>query len=217
MGMRGPARAHIRPPADAQHPFARPMLRPHAPLGAPAQLAHGVRGDTGPTPATPDNAPARGAASAGSACHAPPPGSGGAGWSPPFVPSAASLLAAPTAPPSHGGSWDGQGFLGGGGPAPLCDIPSGRCFFTGPWTVTRSSLRMLRRVAAFCRPLRPVLLLVSFPRSQSPVVGVLGLCWLRRGGGGRLTVFSAHAPPLCGRPSPPPSLVVLSFERRRRR
>ena len=59
---------------------------------------------------------------------------------------------------------------------PLCDIPSGYCFFTGPWTVTRSSRRMLRRVAAFCRPLRPVLLLVSFPRSRSPVVGVLGLC-----------------------------------------
>ena len=59
---------------------------------------------------------------------------------------------------------------------PLCDIPSGCCSFTGPWTVTRSFLRMLRRVAAFCRPLRPVLLLVSFPRSQSPVVGVLGLC-----------------------------------------
>ena len=36
--------------------------------------------------------------------------------------------------------------------SPLCDIPSG-CFFTGPWTVTRSSLRMLRQVAAFCRPL----------------------------------------------------------------
>ena len=35
---------------------------------------------------------------------------------------------------------------------------------------------MLRRVAAFCRPLRPVLLLVSLPRSRSPVVGVLGLC-----------------------------------------
>ena len=45
--------------------------------------------------------------------------------------------------------------------APLCDIPSGCCFFTGPWTVTRSSLRMWRRVAAFCRPLRPELLLVS--------------------------------------------------------
>ena len=59
---------------------------------------------------------------------------------------------------------------------PLCDIPSGCCSFTGPWTVTRSSLRMLRRVAAFCRPLRPVLLLVSFPRSRSPVVGVPGLC-----------------------------------------
>ena len=50
----------------------------------------------------------------------------------------------------------------------------------GPWTVTRSSLRMLRRVAAFCRPLRPVLPLVSFPRSRSPVVGVLGLCWTWR-------------------------------------
>ena len=53
-------------------------------------------------------------------------------------------------------------------PPPLCDIPSGCCSFTGPWTVTRSSLRMLRRVAAFCRPLRPVLLLVLFPRSRSP-------------------------------------------------
>ena len=59
---------------------------------------------------------------------------------------------------------------------PLCDIPSCCCSFTGSWTVTRSPLRMLRRVAAFCRPLRPVLLLVSFPRSRSPVVGVLGLC-----------------------------------------
>ena len=64
---------------------------------------------------------------------------------------------------------------------PPCDIPLGCCSFTGPWTVTRSSLRMLRRVAAFCRPLRPVLLLVSFPRSRSPVVGVLGLCWMWRG------------------------------------
>ena len=76
----------------------------------------------------------------------------------------------------------GRGRGGGGGqsiplaPPPLCDIPSGCCSFTGPWTVTRSSLRMLRRVATFCRPLRPVLLLVSFPRSRSPVVGVLGLC-----------------------------------------
>ena len=40
---------------------------------------------------------------------------------------------------------------------------------------------MLRRVATFCRPLWPVLLLVSFPRSRSPVVGVLGLCWMRHG------------------------------------
>ena len=73
-----------------------------------------------------------------------------------------------------------EGGLGKGGPPPPCDIPSGCCFFTGPWAVTRSSLRMLRRVAAFCRSLRPVLLLVSFPRSRSPVVGVLGLCWMWR-------------------------------------
>ena len=71
--------------------------------------------------------------------------------------------------------------------SPLCDIPLG-CFFTGPWTVTRSSLRILRRVAAFCWPLRPVLLLVSFPRSRSPVVGVWGcaecgmVCCLRVSG-----------------------------------
>ena len=68
-----------------------------------------------------------------------------------------------------------------GGGNPLCDIPSGCCFFIGPWTVTRSSIRMLRRVAAFCRPLQPVLLLVLFPRSQSPVVGVVGLCWMWQG------------------------------------
>ena len=61
---------------------------------------------------------------------------------------------------------------------PLCDIPSGRCFLTGPWTVTRSSLRMLRRVAAFCRPLRPVFLLASFSYWRGPGAGVLGLCWL---------------------------------------
>ena len=71
----------------------------------------------------------------------------------------------------------GQRILAG---LPPWDVPSGCCFFTGPWTVTRSSLRMLRRVAVFCRPLRPVLLLVSFPRSQSPVVGVPGLCRMWR-------------------------------------
>ena len=68
-----------------------------------------------------------------------------------------------------------------GSKAPLRDIPFGCCFFTGPWTVTHSSLRMLRRVTAFCWPLRPVLLLVAFPCSWSPVVGVLGLCWMWQG------------------------------------
>ena len=76
---------------------------------------------------------------------------------------------------------------------PPCDMPSRCCSFTGPWTVTRSSLRMLRRVAAFCRPLRPVLLLVSFPRSRSPVVGVLGGC-AGCGGMCRLRVSGAPLP-----------------------
>ena len=66
-------------------------------------------------------------------------------------------------------------------PAPLCDIPSGCCSFTGLWTVTRSSLRMLRRVAGFCRPLWPVLLLVSFARQWRPMIGVLRMCWLLPG------------------------------------
>jgi len=34
--------------------------------------------------------------------------------------------------------------------APLRDSLSGGSCFTGPWTSTRSSLRMLRRVVAFC-------------------------------------------------------------------
>ena len=93
---------------------------------------------------------------------------------------------------------------------PLCDIPSGRCFFTGPWTVTRSSLRMLRRFAAFCRPLRSVLLLVSFPRSRSPVIGVPGLCWWRRD-----VPFARQRRPIVGvlrmcwlLPPPPPPYSV---------
>ena len=80
-------------------------------------------------------------------------------------------------------------------PPPPCDIASGCRSFTGPWTVTRSSLRMLRRVPAFCRPLRPVLLLVSFPRSRSPVVGVLGLCWMWRD-----VPFACQRRPVVGSP-----------------
>ena len=73
--------------------------------------------------------------------------------------------ASPPTPPPQGMHWKG-------GRYPLCDIPSGCCSFTGPWTVTRSSLRMLRRVAAFCRPLRPVLLLVSpLPGTPPPFQG----------------------------------------------
>ena len=92
---------------------------------------------------------------------------------------------------------------------PLCDIPSGCCSFTGPWTVTRSPLRMLRRVAAFYRPLRPVLLLVSFPRSRSPVVGVPGLCWMWRD-----VPFACQRRPIIGvlrtYPPPPPGNETLA-------
>ena len=94
----------------------------------------------------------------------------------------------------------------GGSRDPPCATLSGCCFFTGPWTVTRSSLRMLRRVAAFCRPLRPVLLLVSFPRSQSSVVGVPGLCWMWRD-----VPFARQRRPIVGvlrDPPPPPPRPV---------
>ena len=33
---------------------------------------------------------------------------------------------------------------------PPCDIPSGCCSFTGPWTVIRSALRMLRPAIIHC-------------------------------------------------------------------
>ena len=85
-------------------------------------------------------------------------------------------------------------------PEPMCDIPSGCCSFTGPWTVTRSSLRMLRRVAAFCRPLRPVLPLVSFPRSRSPVVWCVGAVLNVAG----CAVCSLAAPSSWCTPPPPP-------------
>ena len=104
-------------------------------------------------------------------------------------------------------------------PPPPCDIPSGCCSFTGPWTLTRSSLHMLRRVAAFCRPLRLVLLLVSFPRSRSPVVGVPGLCWMRRD-----VPFARQRRPIIGvlgvvlvvAPPPPPPPPTLNAPNHRR-
>ena len=48
-----------------------------------------------------------------------------------------------------------------------------------PMTCTGPPPQIIREwsstVNAFCRPLQPVFLLVSFPRSRSPVVGVLGV------------------------------------------
>ena len=94
-------------------------------------------------------------------------------------------------------------------PPPPCDIPSGCCFFTGPWTVTRSSLRMLRPVAAFCRPLRPVYLPVSCPRSRSPEVWCAGGC-----AGVVFRLLLPSPPPHSGRP-PPASLCFRGHVVRR--
>ena len=58
--------------------------------------------------------------------------------------------------------------------APVCDVSSGCSFLTGPWTVTRASLRMWRGVAAFCRP--PGSLVLPLLRLRGPVVGALGVC-----------------------------------------
>ena len=52
---------------------------------------------------------------------------------------------------------------------------------------------MLRQVATFCRPLRLVLLLVSSPHLRSPVVGVLGLCWMWHD-----VPFARHRHPVVG-------------------
>ena len=46
-------------------------------------------------------------------------------------------------------------------------------FFTGPSTVTRSSLRMLRRVAVFCPPPPPPARELAFIRSHPPPTSVL--------------------------------------------
>ena len=70
---------------------------------------------------------------------------------------------------------------------PLCPPPPPRVTFRwvavslrGPGQSPVRPFACCVGVAAFCRPLRPVLLLVSFPRSRSPVVGVPGLCWMWR-------------------------------------
>ena len=106
-------------------------------------------------------------------------------------------------------------------PRPLCDIPSGCCFFTGPWTVTRSSLRMLRRhcvlsaaaagapagvVSAFAEPsgwcagavmdVAGCAVCASAAPSSWRIGGCVGCC------GGRLTALAVHTPPSSGRRQP---------------
>ena len=67
---------------------------------------------------------------------------------------------------------------------------------------------MLRRVAAFCRPLWPVLLPVLFLRLRSRVVGALGLCWMWRGVPFvRRCHYPPPPPPL---QSPPPERATVS-------
>ena len=83
---------------------------------------------------------------------------------------------------------------------------------------------MLRRVAAFCRPLRPMLLLVSFPRSRSPVVGPIPPPFGRGlepnlppfGGGTVLGLWVLQKSVVCGSlksPPPPPPGLSTSLHR----
>ena len=52
-------------------------------------------------------------------------------------------------PPGHFKPWDPHLWPPTLDLSPLCDIPSRCCFCTEPWTFTRSSRRLLRRVNAF--------------------------------------------------------------------
>ena len=101
--------------------------------------------------------------------------------------------------------------------------------FTGPWTVTRSSLRMLRRVAAVlsvaagCAPAGVVCAFAEPSGWCAGAVLVVAGCtvcgsaapssWRIGGCGGccgsRLTVFAVHTRPSSGRPQPA-SLVPCS-------
>ena len=76
-------------------------------------------------------------------------GGGGGGQSLTSIRHAPRSSSGPKAPPG-GGEWPSAGGGGTqteGSPRPPCVTL--RCsFFTGPWTVTRSSLRLLRRVSA---------------------------------------------------------------------
>ena len=135
-------------------PGGAPVRHPGVPLARPRE--GGVSGSGGPE-------------SPGARRPAPPKGLKGQG---PQAPSGTAPRAAPNSGNMGHGSLGlsaSRGVRGGGvqegdqrpriqckhkgtvDPPPPCDIPSGCCFFTGPWTVTRSALRMLRRVAAFCR------------------------------------------------------------------
>ena len=116
---------------------------------------------------------------------------------------------APTPVRGRGDAVGFEGCVHPSDPLPLRDILSGCGFVTGPWTV--SSLRMLRRVATFCRPLRPMVLLVSFPSagpSSWRIGGCAGCCR------DRFTVFAAHSSPHPGRP-PPASLCCRGHVVRR--
>ena len=63
---------------------------------------------------------------------------------------------------------------------------------------TESSVLPFTYFNAFRQALRPVFVVVSFPRPRGPVVGALGLRWLLRGVVS--TVFAAHTPPRPGHP-----------------
>ena len=102
-------------------------------------------------------------------------------------------------------------------PPPLCDIPLGCRFFTGPWTVTCSSVASGRCVLSAAAAGAPAGVVSAFTEPSGWCAGAVldvagcAVCvsaapsgW-RTGGcagrcRGRLTILAAHAPPPSGRP-----------------
>ena len=114
--------------------------------------------------------------------------------------------------------------------APLCDSPSGGCFFTGPWTVTRSSLRIAasgRCVLSAAAAGAPAGVVSAFAEPSGWCAGAVldvagAICALAAPNSwrigvvlvGRLTVFAPPPPPrpstVARSPNPAPSTSTIT-------
>ena len=100
----------------------------------------------------------------------------------------------------EGGGAPAEGCIGRGAGTPRVTCRRVAVSLRGPGQSPVPSLRMLRRVAAFQRPLRPVFLLVPLPRLRGPVVGsALEVVWM----GGFTPPLPAPGPPAYAQPLSP--------------